>query len=120
MPIVSEVWQDAGLFLQMIDTNIFDSVSDKNDDNDTKHEENTGSIITNFTCCIQNDHSDRSTECLSMEIESHVETSIDFVGLQVWRGALYLADYIIMHPSFFGNKICVLGFVLDVVYSLVE
>ena len=104
MPIVSEVWQDAGLFLQRIDSNIFDNISEKMKDNNKKHEDANGSSVTNFIACLPNSNHNQSNEYMNIEIESYIETTVDLVGLQVWRGALFLADYIIMHPSLLSNK----------------
>ena len=36
-------------------------------------------------------------ECLRL-------STVDLVGLQVWRGALLLADYILSHPHEFHDK----------------
>ncbi|XP_076753100.1 methyltransferase-like protein 22 isoform X2 [Xylocopa sonorina] len=38
-------------------------------------------------------------------IEHHVLTELQNVGLQVWRGALLLADYILSNPDLFRDKI---------------
>ncbi|XP_043791426.1 methyltransferase-like protein 22 [Apis laboriosa] len=38
-------------------------------------------------------------------IEHHISTNLQYVGLQVWRGALLLADYILSNPSLFKDKI---------------
>lgn len=37
-------------------------------------------------------------------IEHHISTELQHVGLQVWRGALLLADYILSNPDLFRNK----------------
>lgn len=36
--------------------------------------------------------------------EHHNSTDLTLVGLQVWRGALLLADYIFSNPSIFEGK----------------
>ncbi|XP_012527676.1 methyltransferase-like protein 22 isoform X2 [Monomorium pharaonis] len=38
-------------------------------------------------------------------IEHSLSTELNLVGLQVWRAALLLADYILSHPDLFRNKI---------------
>lgn len=38
-------------------------------------------------------------------IEHYVSTRLQHVGLQVWRGALLLADYILSNPDLFKNKV---------------
>ncbi|XP_011708072.1 PREDICTED: methyltransferase-like protein 22 isoform X2 [Wasmannia auropunctata] len=38
-------------------------------------------------------------------IEHSVSTDLNLVGLQVWRAALLLADYILSHPDLFRNQI---------------
>ncbi|KOC63947.1 Methyltransferase-like protein 22 [Habropoda laboriosa] len=38
-------------------------------------------------------------------IEHHISTELQYVGLQVWRGALLLADYILSNPDLFKDKI---------------
>ncbi|KAK0089996.1 hypothetical protein PV325_004129 [Microctonus aethiopoides] len=37
-------------------------------------------------------------------IEHSISTELKFVGLQVWRGALLLADYILANPKIFEHK----------------
>ncbi|RLU18044.1 hypothetical protein DMN91_010286 [Ooceraea biroi] len=46
---------------------------------------------------------DRDREGVLM-IEHSVSTELDLVGLQVWRGALLLADYILSHSELFRNQ----------------
>ncbi|XP_017756481.1 PREDICTED: methyltransferase-like protein 22 [Eufriesea mexicana] len=38
-------------------------------------------------------------------IEHYISTELQYVGLQVWRGALLLADYILSNPDLFKDKI---------------
>lgn len=38
-------------------------------------------------------------------IEHHISTELQYVGLQVWRGALLLADYILSNPDLFKDKV---------------
>lgn len=33
-----------------------------------------------------------------------MSTELDLVGLQVWRGALLLADYVLSHPDLFRDQ----------------
>ncbi|XP_037783396.1 methyltransferase-like protein 22 isoform X1 [Penaeus monodon] len=40
---------------------------------------------------------------LSKEREHQSATTLDLVGEQVWRGALFLADFILHHPEIFKN-----------------
>ncbi|XP_031830769.1 methyltransferase-like protein 22 isoform X2 [Nomia melanderi] len=47
---------------------------------------------------------DRQTEG-KLIIEHRVSTNLQHVGLQVWRGALLLADYILSNPDLFKDKI---------------
>lgn len=57
-------------------------------------------IGTEIQLCVIHVHkSDLS--CLT---EHSVSTELDLVGLQVWRGALLLADYILSHPDSFRNQ----------------
>ncbi|KAK2584931.1 hypothetical protein KPH14_002526 [Odynerus spinipes] len=42
-------------------------------------------------------------DCLN--IEHNVSTELQMVGLQVWRGALLLADYILSNPNLFRQKV---------------
>ncbi|XP_011498998.1 PREDICTED: methyltransferase-like protein 22 [Ceratosolen solmsi marchali] len=46
---------------------------------------------------------DRSEE-RSILIEHSTATELKLVGLQIWRGALLLGDYILSHPDIFQNK----------------
>ena len=39
------------------------------------------------------------------ESEHHTSTELQYVGLQVWRGALLLADYILSNPDLFKDKV---------------
>ena len=39
-----------------------------------------------------------------MIAEHSVSSSVDLVGLQVWRGALLLADYLLSHPNLVSRK----------------
>ena len=106
MPIISEVWQDSSLFLQRIDPNIFNDFCVENDQNNAHTEGNLSntSFVTNFIASLHDSTLDLEQEYLNIEIESHLETDVELVGLQVWRGALFLADYIIMHSSLFAGK----------------
>lgn len=36
--------------------------------------------------------------------EHSISTELNLVGLQVWRGALLLADYILSHPNLFKDQ----------------
>ncbi|KAI4493142.1 hypothetical protein M0802_009559 [Mischocyttarus mexicanus] len=47
---------------------------------------------------------DRNVENV-LYIEHNVSTELQMVGLQVWRGALLLADYILSYPDLFKGKI---------------
>ncbi|KAI4484038.1 hypothetical protein M0804_007494 [Polistes exclamans] len=47
---------------------------------------------------------DRNVENI-LYIEHNVSTELRMVGLQVWRGALLLADYILSNPDLFKGKI---------------
>ncbi|XP_043486622.1 methyltransferase-like protein 22 [Polistes fuscatus] len=47
---------------------------------------------------------DRNVENI-LYIEHNVSTELQMVGLQVWRGALLLADYILSNPDLFKGKI---------------
>lgn len=38
-------------------------------------------------------------------LEHHISTELQYVGLQVWRGALLLADYILSNPDLFRDKV---------------
>ncbi|KMQ98072.1 methyltransferase-like protein 22-like protein [Lasius niger] len=40
----------------------------------------------------------------TIQIEHSVSTELDLVGLQVWRGAFLLADYILSHPDLFKDQ----------------
>jgi len=106
MPIISEVWHDTSLFLQRIDPNIFGDFSGGNDQNAAhiKGNVSNSSIVTNFIASLHDSTPDLQQEYMNIEIESHVETDVELVGLQVWRGALFLSDYIIMHSSLFAGK----------------
>ena len=37
-------------------------------------------------------------------LEHSLSSSVEMVGLQLWRGALLLADFILAHPDIFKNK----------------
>lgn len=39
-----------------------------------------------------------------MFTEHRISTELNLVGLQVWRSALLLADYILSHPDIFINQ----------------
>lgn len=43
--------------------------------------------------------------CIWTYLEHSVSTELQHVGLQVWRGALLLADYILSNPDLFTDKI---------------
>ncbi|XP_035728352.1 methyltransferase-like protein 22 isoform X2 [Vespa mandarinia] len=47
---------------------------------------------------------DRNEETV-LYIEHNISTELQMVGLQVWRGALLLADYILSNPDLFKEKI---------------
>ncbi|KAL0103413.1 hypothetical protein PUN28_017585 [Cardiocondyla obscurior] len=47
---------------------------------------------------------DRDREGI-ISIEHSVSTELNLVGLQVWRGAFLLADYVLSHPDSFRNQI---------------
>ena len=102
MPIISEIWHDANLFLKRIDSNIFEENSQENDFEDSNS--TNCSAITNFKAGSLDKHGNIEKIILDIEIESYFESNVDLVGLQVWRGALLLADYIIMHQESFKNK----------------
>lgn len=40
-----------------------------------------------------------------LAIEHYISTELQHVGLQVWRGALLLADYILSNPDIFKDKV---------------
>ncbi|EFN60213.1 Uncharacterized protein C16orf68 [Camponotus floridanus] len=40
----------------------------------------------------------------TIQIEHSVSTELNLVGLQVWRGAFLLADYILSHPDLFKDQ----------------
>lgn len=40
-----------------------------------------------------------------MFTEHSISTELNLVGLQVWRGAFLLADYVLSHPDLFKNQI---------------
>ncbi|XP_070158868.1 methyltransferase-like protein 22 [Polyergus mexicanus] len=40
----------------------------------------------------------------TIQIEHSISTELNLVGLQVWRGAFLLADYILSHPDLFKNQ----------------
>ena len=105
MPIISEIWHDANLFLQRIDSNIFEEVSE--DDTNSDHENDNLDqccAITNFKAGFLDTYGNLTKQILDLQIESYFESNVELVGLQVWRGALFLADYIIMHHESFQNK----------------
>ena len=105
MPIISEIWHGTNLFLQRIDSNIFEDLSYDDAQNDSEDADTTDCCsVTNFTACFETTNCSSTKEVLDIEIESYLESSVDLVGLQVWRGALFLADYIIMHHVSFENK----------------
>jgi len=105
MPIISEIWHDANLFLQRIDSNIFEELSEHNTDSDHENDNlDQCCAITNFKAGFLDTHRNLTKQILDLEIESYFESNVELVGLQVWRGALFLADYIIMHHESFQNK----------------
>ena len=105
MPIISEIWHDANLFLQRIDSNIFEEISedDTHSDNEIDNLDQC-CAITNFKAGFLDTYGNLTKQILDLEIESYFESNVELVGLQVWRGALFLADYIIMHHESFQDK----------------
>ena len=102
MSITSEVWQGADLFLQRIDDDIFDDTPAHWQDEQRNDKCYLGSNITNFT--TTSDNCSRHGTSMNIELESYGETNVDLVGLQVWRGAFFLADFIIMNSDQFVGK----------------
>ena len=102
MSITSEVWQGADLFLQRIDDDIFDDTPAHWGDEQRNDKCSLGSNITNFT--TTSDNCSRHGTSMNIELESYGETNVDLVGLQVWRGAFFLADFIIMNSDQFVGK----------------
>ena len=105
MPIISEIWHDANLFLQRIDSNIFEVLS--GDDTPSDHANDNLDqccAITNFKAGFLDTYGNLTKQILDLEIQSYFESNVELVGLQVWRGALFLADYIIMHHESFQKK----------------
>ena len=102
MSITSEVWQGADLFLQRIDDDIFDDTPAHWGDEQRNDKCSLGSNITNFT--TTSDNCSRHGTSMNIELESYGETNVDLVGLQVWRGAFFLADFIIMNSEQFVGK----------------
>ena len=46
----------------------------------------------------------KSLRTFYVVLEYSVSTELQLVGLQVWRGAFVLADYILCHPEIFAKK----------------
>ena len=103
MSITSEVWQGADLFLQRIDNDIFNDTVPHWEDEHRDDECSVGTNITSFT--TTSDICSRDGTSMNIELESYGETNVDLVGLQVWKGAFFLADFIIMNSEQFVGKI---------------
>ena len=102
MSITSEVWQGADLFLQRIDNDIFNDTLALWEDEQRDDECSVGSNITSFATTSGICSRDGTT--MNIELESYGETNVDLVGLQVWKGAFFLADFIIMNSEQFVGK----------------
>ena len=102
MSITSEVWQGADLFLQRIDNGIFNDTLAHWVDEHMDDECSVGSNITSFA--TTSDICSRDGTNMNIELESYGETNVDLVGLQIWKGAFFLADFIIMNSETFVGK----------------
>lgn len=90
--IYSELIED--YFLTNINDDLF------SDDNIEKEEDlNSSMPVTEFS--IRN-CPDCPVRCVMLE--HSLSSSVDLVGLQLWRGALLLADFILAHPDIFKNR----------------
>ena len=106
--IYSELIED--YFLTNINDDLF------SDDNIEKEEDLNSS--SKFRKCVVNPKSlffpvpvtefsirncpDCPVRCIMLE--HSLSSSVDLVGLQLWRGALLLADFILAHPDIFKNR----------------
>eukprot|EP00095_Tigriopus_kingsejongensis_P005582 maker-scaffold12_size759060-snap-gene-5.19 protein:Tk05582 transcript:maker-scaffold12_size759060-snap-gene-5.19-mRNA-1 annotation:"Uncharacterized protein C16orf68" len=91
--VSSEIHQDS-MFLDAVQSDIFNEVFQKESSGDIPR------VLTHFS---SRDPSDAS-ENHEFSIEHSRTSAIDLVGLQVWRGALILADFILSHPQLFRGK----------------
>ncbi|CAB4061908.1 METTL22 [Lepeophtheirus salmonis] len=86
----SEIYDDN--FLNSLSFNVFNDEDDEGEMSSDHHRR------SNF------DFTNKSGEFLSLEICHYVSSSVDLVGLQVWRGALLLSDYILDNQDYFKHK----------------
>jgi len=91
--IISEIWRD--LFIDNIGCGIFDDDCSTNDDCDK--DINLG-VISSFSVELNQD------KIVNIELESHKSSSRDLVGLQLWRGAFLLAEYLCHSNNIVKNQ----------------
>lgn len=87
--VCSEVGED--YFLQGIGNNLFTDGGEEEEE----EEPNTSYTETTFEMEASNPETSNKT----ITIEHSTGSSVDLVGLQVWRGALLLADFLLSHPE---------------------
>lgn len=95
--VLSEVHHDQ-FYQSLIDTNIFgdDDVGERGD-----HVHNTvndSRCTTTFDTSIDGDPAEKDLS-FAITLTHFRATSVSLVGLQVWRGSLLLADYLVSHHS---------------------
>ncbi|TRY73255.1 hypothetical protein TCAL_07895, partial [Tigriopus californicus] len=84
------------LFLDALQTNVFDDYKDNAEDQDST---SSTRLLTTFIAEVSS-----GSECLEFQIEHCRSSEVDLVGLQVWRGALLLSDFILAQPQHFKNR----------------
>jgi len=90
--ITSEVWND--LFIDNIGSGIFEDSQTEND-----HEKNVDlAVTTRFPLSLTKD------KYVEIELASHKSSSRDLVGLQLWRGAFLLAEYLCHRQDLVKNS----------------
>jgi len=92
--IISEIWRDQ--FIDNIGCGIFDDDCSTNED--CEKDINLG-VISSFSVELNKD------KIVNIELESHKSSTRDLVGLQLWRGAFLLAEYLCHASNVVKNQI---------------
>lgn len=103
--------------MEAISTDLFqETLAEKENDNSTTKSDDDISSNQVVTCFIAeqsrlkraDSDDDDSWKLIASEkrftIECSRSSTVELVGLQVWRGALLLSDYILTHPDEFSGK----------------
>lgn len=92
--VCSELQED--YFLSSIASSVFSDTHSEADGDDTNYAETTFDISTEVEV--------GGPGPLAITLEHCVSSSVELVGLQLWRGAFLLADFLLSQPSLLAGK----------------